>query len=95
MKRKSGRHPLEIRSVEKSYDGLKVIRVFPRAGPGKNRAYGRKRHRQTTLLKSLIRNATGFIEGLRPPLPTTAGVRWGTSGRGYFGAGPRRIHHQA
>jgi len=28
MKRASGRHPLEVRSVEKSYDGLKVIPRF-------------------------------------------------------------------
>src|ERR1700688_4220112 len=58
MKRASGRHPLEIRSIEKSYDGLKVI---PRFSASVTRGekialMGRNGTGKTTLLKSLVRN---------------------------------------
>src|ERR1700692_2936505 len=58
MKRASGRHPLEIRSIEKSYDALKVI---PRFSASVTRGQkialmGRNGTGKTTLLKSLIRN---------------------------------------
>src|SRR6266404_3464273 len=81
MKRASGRHPLEIRSIEKSYDDLKVI---PRFSASVTRGekialMGRNGTGKTTLLKSLVRNATGFIED---------------SDRGLLRARPRRLHYQ-
>ena len=58
----SGRHPLEIKSVAKSYDGVKVIQPFSAAvARGEKIALmGRNGAGKTTLLKSLIRNATGI-----------------------------------
>src|SRR6202171_3753768 len=63
MKRNSGRHPLEIRSVEKSYEDLKVI---PRFSASVTRGekialMGRNGTGKTTMLKSLIRSAGEFI----------------------------------
>src|SRR6202166_4169896 len=80
MKRASGRHPLEIRSIEKSYDGLKVI---PRFSASVTRGekialMGRNGTGKTTLLKSLVRNATGFIEDSDRGFPIDSGaVVWG------------------
>jgi ATPase subunit of ABC transporter with duplicated ATPase domains len=80
MKRNSGRHPLEIKSVEKSYDTLKVI---PRFSASVTRGekialMGRNGTGKTTLLKSLIRNATGFIDDNDKLFPINGGaVTWG------------------
>jgi ATPase subunit of ABC transporter with duplicated ATPase domains len=80
MKRNSGRHPLEIKSVEKSYDTLKVI---PRFSASVTRGekialMGRNGTGKTTLLKSLIRNATGFIDDNDKLFPINGGtVAWG------------------
>ena len=80
MKRNSGRHPLEIKSVEKSYDTLKVI---PRFSASVTRGekialMGRNGTGKTTLLKSLIRNATGFIDDVDKQFPINGGtVAWG------------------
>ena len=80
MKRNSGRHPLEIKSVEKSYDTLKVI---PRFSASVTRGekialMGRNGTGKTTLLKSLIRNATGFIDDSDKQFPINGGhVVWG------------------
>jgi ATPase subunit of ABC transporter with duplicated ATPase domains len=80
MKRNSGRYPLEIKSVEKSYDGLKVI---PRFSASVTRGekialMGRNGTGKTTLLKSLIRNATGFIDDNDKLFPINGGtVVWG------------------
>jgi len=80
MKRNSGRHPLEIKSVEKSYDTLKVI---PRFSASVTRGekialMGRNGTGKTTLLKSLIRNATGFIDDNDRLFPINGGtVIWG------------------
>jgi ATPase subunit of ABC transporter with duplicated ATPase domains len=73
MKRNSGRHPLEIRSVEKSYD--EKIALMGRNGAGK-----------TTMLKSLVRNAPGFIDAPDQQFPIDGGeVRWGHEvAVGYF-----------
>ncbi len=88
MKRNSGRHPLEIRSVEKSYDGLKVIpRFSANVVRGEKIALmGRNGVGKTTLLKSLVRNAPGFIDDPDKHFPITAGeVRWGHEvAVGYF-----------
>jgi ATPase subunit of ABC transporter with duplicated ATPase domains len=88
MKRNSGRHPLEIRSVEKSYDDLKVI---PRFSAGivrgeKIALMGRNGAGKTTMLKSLIRNAPGFIDAPDQKFPIDGGdVRWGHEvAVGYF-----------
>jgi ATPase subunit of ABC transporter with duplicated ATPase domains len=64
MKRQSGRHPLEIKGLAKSYSDLKVIDGFTASvSRGEKIALmGRNGVGKTTLLKSLIRSATGFIE---------------------------------
>jgi ATPase subunit of ABC transporter with duplicated ATPase domains len=88
MKRASGRHPLEVRSIEKSYDGLKVI---PRFSASVTRGekialMGRNGTGKTTLLKSLVRNATGYIEDSDREFPIDSGaVVWGHEvAVGYF-----------
>lgn len=80
VKRNSGRHPLEIKSVEKSYDGLKVIPRFTASVTRgeKIALMGRNGAGKTTMLKSLIRNATGFIEDADREFPIDGGkVIWG------------------
>ena len=80
MKRNSGRHPLEIKSVEKSYETLKVIPKFTASVTRgeKIALMGRNGTGKTTLLKSLIRNATGFIDDDDKQFPINGGqVVWG------------------
>ena len=80
MKRNSGRHPLEIKSVEKSYDTLKVIPRFTASVTRgeKIALMGRNGTGKTTMLKSLIRNATGFIDDSDKQFPINGGqVIWG------------------
>ena len=88
MKRASGRHPLEIRSIEKSYDGLRVIpRFSAHVDRGEKIALmGRNGTGKTTLLKSLVRNAPGYIEGPDREFLINAGaVVWGHEvAVGYF-----------
>jgi len=88
MKRNSGRHPLEIRSVEKSYDELKVIpRFSANVVRGEKIALmGRNGAGKTTMLKSLVRNAPGFIDAPDQQFPIDGGeVRWGHEvAVGYF-----------
>src|SRR6202047_597527 len=88
MKRNSGRHPLEIRSVEKSYEDLKVIPRFSASvvRGEKIALMGRNGAGKTTLLKSLVRNAPGFIEDKDLQFPIDGGeVRWGHEvAVGYF-----------
>jgi len=88
MKRNSGRHPLEIRSVEKSYDELKVIpRFSANVVRGEKIALmGRNGSGKTTMLKSLVRNAPGFIDAPDQQFPIDGGeVRWGHEvAVGYF-----------
>jgi ATPase subunit of ABC transporter with duplicated ATPase domains len=88
MKRNSGRHPLEIRSVEKSYDDLKVIPKFSASvvRGEKIALMGRNGAGKTTLLKSLVRNAPGFIDDKDQQFPINGGeVRWGHEvAVGYF-----------
>jgi ATPase subunit of ABC transporter with duplicated ATPase domains len=88
MKRASGRHPLEIRSIEKSYDGLKVIpRFSAHVDRGEKIALmGRNGTGKTTLLKSLVRNAPGYIEDPDRDFLINAGaVIWGHEvAVGYF-----------
>src|SRR3984885_13394680 len=64
MKRPSGRFPLEIKELSKSYDGQKVIQRFSASVSREEKLalIGRNGSGKTTLLKSLLRNATGYID---------------------------------
>jgi ATPase subunit of ABC transporter with duplicated ATPase domains len=64
VKKPSGRHPLEFKSVRKSYGDLKVIDGFTaNIERGEKIALlGRNGAGKTTLIRSLIRNAPGFID---------------------------------
>ena len=88
MDQHSGRHPLEIKSVAKSYDGVKVFKPFSAAvSRGEKIALmGRNGTGKTTLLKSLIRNATGYIDDVDKQFPIDGGtVTWGHNvAVGYF-----------
>src|ERR1700688_2920626 len=80
MKRASGRHPLEIKSVVKSYGDLKVIKPFTASVTrGEKIALtGRNGTGKTTLLRSLIRNAGEFIDAAEKDFPIDGGtVKWG------------------
>jgi len=60
----SGRHPLDIKGLSKSYDDLKVISNFSAsiARGEKIALLGRNGAGKTTMLRSLIRNGTGFVD---------------------------------
>jgi len=76
MKRNSGRHPLEIRSVEKSYDEAEVIpRFSANVVRGEKIALmGRNGAGKTTMLKfPLVRNAPGFIDAPDQQFPIDGG----------------------
>jgi ATPase subunit of ABC transporter with duplicated ATPase domains len=80
MKRASGRHPLEIKSVVKSYGDLKVIKPFTASiTRGEKIALtGRNGTGKTTLLRSLIRNAGEFIDDAEKDFLIDGGVvKWG------------------
>jgi ATPase subunit of ABC transporter with duplicated ATPase domains len=80
MKRASGRHPLEIKSVVKSYGDLKVIKPFTASiTRGEKIALtGRNGTGKTTLRRSLIRNAGEFIDAAEKDFPIDSGiVKWG------------------
>jgi ATPase subunit of ABC transporter with duplicated ATPase domains len=88
MKKPSGRHPLEFKSVRKSYGDLKVINGFTaNLDRGEKIALmGRNGMGKTTLLKSLVRNAPGFIDESERHFGVDGGtVRWGHEvAVGYF-----------
>lgn len=88
IKRPSGRHPLEVKGLSKSYGSLKVIRNFSAtiARGEKIALLGRNGSGKTTMLKSLIRNATGFIDAADHQFPVDGGVAtWGHEvAVGYF-----------
>ena len=80
MARPSGRVPLEVKKLTKSYDGLKVIQHFSASiTRGEKIALtGRNGAGKTTLLKSLIRNAGEFIGPAERKFPIDSGnVAWG------------------
>src|SRR5215469_2144299 len=87
-KKPSGRHPLEFKSVRKSYGDLKVIQGFTaNLDRGEKVALmGRNGTGKTTLLKSLIRNAPGFVDESDRHFGVDGGtVRWGHEvAVGYF-----------
>jgi ATPase subunit of ABC transporter with duplicated ATPase domains len=84
----SGKNPIEIRSVAKSYDGVKVVPPFSaHVSRGEKVALvGRNGVGKTTLLKSLVRNATGYIDDEDRSFPIDRGeVIWGHNVlTGYF-----------
>ena len=89
MKKPSGRHPLEFKTVRKSYGDLKVIDGFSaNLERGEKIALlGRNGAGKTTLIRSLIRNAPGFIDEADRHFGVDGGtVRWGHEvAVGYFG----------
>jgi ATPase subunit of ABC transporter with duplicated ATPase domains len=88
MKRPSGRHPLEIKNLSKSYDGLKVIQRFTANVEREEKIalMGRNGAGKTTLLKSLIRGATGHVDDAERQFAIDSGtVVWGPEvAVGYF-----------
>jgi ATPase subunit of ABC transporter with duplicated ATPase domains len=86
--RPSGRHPLEIKGLSKSYDGQKVIQSFSAsiARGEKIALLGRNGAGKTTLLRSLLRNATGYVDAPDREFPIDGGVvTWGHEvAVGYF-----------
>ena len=87
-KRPSGRHPLEIKGLAKSYGELKVIRNFTASiSRGEKIALlGRSGAGKTTMLRSLLRNATGFVDAPEREFAVDGGtVTWGHEvAVGYF-----------
>src|ERR1039457_5510603 len=86
MKRPSGRHPLEIKALTKSYDGRNVVDRFTASISRGERIALMGRTGKTTLLKSLIRTATGYIDESERDFPLDHGiVVWGHEvAVGYF-----------
>ena len=86
--RPSGRHPLEIKGLSKSYGDLKVIQNFTAsiARGEKIALLGRNGAGKTTMLRSLLRNATGFVDAPDREFPVDGGVvTWGHEvAVGYF-----------
>ena len=84
----SGRHPLEIKGLSKSYEGLRVIRDFTASisRGEKIGLLGRNGAGKTTMLRSLMRNATGFVDASEREFPVDTGVvTWGHEvAVGYF-----------
>ncbi len=85
MKRPSGRHPLEIRGLSKSYEGPEVIRDFTASVSRGEKIgiLGRNGVGKTTLLRSLIANAPGAEDS--PFIISKGEVEWGHEASvGYF-----------
>ena len=78
--RPSGRHPLEIKGLSKTYDDLRVIQNFSAsiARGEKIGLLGRNGAGKTTMLKSLLRNATGYVDAPDREFAVDGGtVTWG------------------
>ena len=86
--RPSGRLPLESKRLAKSYGDLKVIQGFSASVTRgeKIALMGRNGSGKTTMLKSLIRNANGFLSEAERQFPIDGGnVVWGHEvSVGYF-----------
>jgi ATPase subunit of ABC transporter with duplicated ATPase domains len=84
----SGRHPLEIKGLAKSYGDLQVINNFTAsiARGEKIALLGRNGSGKTTMLRSLLRNATGYVDAPDREFPVDGGVvTWGHGvTAGYF-----------
>jgi ATPase subunit of ABC transporter with duplicated ATPase domains len=87
-KRPSGRHPLEVKGLSKAYGDQQVIRNFTAsiARGEKIALLGRNGAGKTTMLRSLLRNATGFVDAADREFPVDSGVvTWGHEvAVGYF-----------
>ncbi len=78
--RPSGRHPLEIKGLSKSYGDLNVIQNFTAsiARGEKIALLGRNGAGKTTMLRSLLKNATGYVDAPEREFPVDGGtVLWG------------------
>jgi ATPase subunit of ABC transporter with duplicated ATPase domains len=88
IERPSGRHPLEIRGLSKSYEGVPVIHKFTASvSRGEKIALiGRNGAGKTTLLRSVVRSAPGPIDAAEQSFAVDAGsVTWGHEvSAGYF-----------
>jgi ATPase subunit of ABC transporter with duplicated ATPase domains len=88
IERPSGRHPLEIKGLTKSYDGTVVVNQFTASvSRGEKIALiGRNGAGKTTLLRSLVRNATGPVDAAEKTFAIDGGtVTWGHEvSVGYF-----------
>ncbi len=97
IERPSGRHPLEIKGLSKSYEGLPVIDNFTASiSRGEKIALiGRNGVGKTTLLRSVVRNATGPIDPAEQSFAIDAGtVTWGHEvSAGYFSQDHRQSIH--
>ena len=86
--RPSGRHPLEVKALSKSYGDVQVIQNFSAsiARGEKIALLGRNGSGKTTMLRSLLRNATGFVDAPDREFPVDGGtVLWGHEATvGYF-----------
>jgi ATPase subunit of ABC transporter with duplicated ATPase domains len=84
----SGKHPLEVKGLTKSYGDLHVIRNFSASitRGEKIGLLGRNGSGKTTILRSLLRNATGFVDAPDREFPVDNGVvTWGHGvAAGYF-----------
>ncbi len=87
-KKPSGRHPLEIKALSKSYGDLRVIQNFTASisRGEKIGLLGRSGAGKTTMLRSLLRNATGFVDAPEREFAVDSGtVTWGHEvAVGYF-----------
>src|SRR5271155_893124 len=78
--RPSGRHPLEIKGLSKAYGDLHVVQNFTAsiARGEKIALLGRNGAGKTTMLRSLLRNATGYVDPPEREFPIDGGVvTWG------------------
>ena len=86
--RPSGKHPLEIKGLSKTYGDLKVIDNFTASiSRGEKIALlGRNGAGKTTMLRSLLRNATGYVDAPEREFAIDSGdIVWGHELRaGYF-----------
>jgi ATPase subunit of ABC transporter with duplicated ATPase domains len=86
--RPSGRHPLEVKGLSKAYGDLQVVKNFSAsiARGEKIALLGRNGAGKTTMLRSLLRNATGFVDAPDREFPVDGGtVLWGHEvAVGYF-----------
>ena len=88
QKRPSGRHPLEVKHVVKSYEGIPVISAFTASvSRGEKIALiGRNGTGKTTLLRCLLKSAPGYLSGAEANFALDSGeVAWGHEAAvGYF-----------
>src|SRR5271169_6298208 len=80
INKQSGRLPLEIKRLDKSYDELKVIKHFSASVTRGERIAltGRNGAGKSTLLKSIIHNAGDFVSDTDRAFPINSGnVVWG------------------